>query len=57
LKSSKHEIRNPKQNEMTEIQMGKPVQISDLSLGISFLSLGNWILGFVSDFEIRISDL
>ena len=57
MKSSKHEIRNPKQDEMTKIQMEKPEQILDLRSGTLFLSLEDWILRIVSDFEIRISDL
>ena len=44
--NSKHEIRNPKQTQMFQIQMSQT----------KVLNLENLKFGFVSDFDIRISD-
>ncbi len=59
--NSKHEIRNSKQYRMTKIQM---TQTAHFNLpvhkhhgGRLFLSLRHSGFGFVSDFDIRISDL
>jgi len=41
---------------MTEIQMIQTINVSDIADLILFLSLGNLIFEFVSNFDIRISD-
>jgi len=46
--SSKHEIRNSKQARMSKIQIIQTKYV---------LGFGNSDFGFVSDFDIRISDL
>ena len=53
----KHEIRNPKQYLMTKIQMIQTISVLGVMLMVLFLSLGHLIFEFVSDFEIRISNL
>ena len=54
--NQKHEIRNPKQYLMTEIQMTQTMGVPCIVIMILFLSLGHLIFEFVSNFEIRISD-
>jgi hypothetical protein len=49
LLNSKHEIRNSKQIQMTKIQNSKQKRLL-------FWKFGHSNLGFVSDFDIRISD-
>ncbi|HSV98967.1 MAG TPA: hypothetical protein VLI39_02260 [Sedimentisphaerales bacterium] len=50
--NSKSEIRNPKQIQMTEIQMTETLS----PLRNSVLNFGFWSFVLVSDFELRISD-
>jgi hypothetical protein len=50
----KHEIRNPKQYRMTEIQMFQKEDMPGSSF-LRFLSLNHLIFEFVSGFDIRIS--
>jgi len=51
----KHEIRNPKQYRMTEIQMIQTKDIPGIAILRLFLSLELLIFEFVSYFDIRIS--
>jgi hypothetical protein len=55
-KYSKSEARNPKQYPMTKIQMNQTVRVSEIANMNLFLSLGHFILEFVSNFDIRISN-
>jgi len=55
-KDSKPEARNPKQYLMTKIQMIQTIDVSEIVNMILFLSLGNLIFDFVSNFDIRISN-
>jgi hypothetical protein len=53
--NSKHEARNSKQIQMIEIQMTKTKKLP--RTGVLVLNFENLNFGFVSDFDIRISDL
>ena len=59
--NSKHEIRNSKQYIITKIQMTKTplcaVVFRAYKVDVLFRSLEHSSFGFVSDFDIRISDL
>jgi hypothetical protein len=52
----KHEIRNPKQYRMTEIQMIQTRDMPGIAILRLFLSLEPLIFEFVSNFDIRISN-
>jgi hypothetical protein len=52
----KHEIRNSKQIQMTKIQMTKTKTIPTHRIAF-VLNFELWNFGFVSDFDIRISNL
>ncbi len=60
-KNSNLEIRNSKQYQMTKIQMIETVLFDiwfrECNLVCLFLSLGHYSFEFVSDFDIRISNL
>ena len=53
--NSKHEARNSKQIQMIEIQMTKTKKLP--RTGVLVLNFENLNFGFVSNFDIRISNL
>ena len=52
-----HEIRNPKQCQMTKIQMIQTTEFSTVFYNTSFWSLDPCVFKFVSYLDIRIWDL
>ena len=54
FENPKHEIRNPKQYQMTKIQMIQTIEFFTAVYTTPFWSLEHWIFEFVSYLDIQI---